>query len=489
MIGRGRAEEAEEVEQREEEERRKGRRRKRTMESAKKRLAEHLAAQATVVPTAPSAVVALLRELSQPVRLFGESEPARRERLRAFMAQHGVSFSSPLVPRPSSDAVTPAAGPGTGAEKFFYLGAPELAATRQALVPWTLERASKRLASARAIRQESDRPRLERFANRAEALKKTANFVAEVGGTRPLSSCAFSASGRLAVSDWSGAVKVWEEDEKKNGGGSETSALAVVWERSGAHGERVQCVAWTGETEKLLSCGADNVVRLWDTTREGKKTSAQGGGKTSAPLATFAGHTQRVNRVAAHPNGSLCVSTSFDATWRMWDLERQACLSVQEGHKKNTAIYGCAIHADGSLVATCGLDSLIRIWDIRSGCAIAALRGHVKSVMCAVFSPSAYHVLSGSDDNTIRIWDLRKRSNLYTVPAHSNTVTHIACADTDVFLSSSFDKTVKAWSGRDFSSLATLSGHSDKVTGCDVNARGNIASVGFDKTIRLWQPV
>ena len=42
-------------------------------------------------------------------------------------------------------------------------------------------------------------------------------------------------------------------------------------------------------------------------------------------LATLKGHTDRLGRIAYHPAGRHLGTASFDATWRLWDLETQAC--------------------------------------------------------------------------------------------------------------------------------------------------------------------
>lgn len=50
-----------------------------------------------------------------------------------------------------------------------------------------------------------------------------------------------------------------------------------------------------------------------------------------------------------HP--SLCLpSSSFDQTWRLWDVETQKELLLQEGHAGE--VFSIAFQGDGSLVAT-----------------------------------------------------------------------------------------------------------------------------------------
>ncbi len=36
-----------------------------------------------------------------------------------------------------------------------------------------------------------------------------------------------------------------------------------------------------------------------------------------------------------------------------------------------------------------------------------------------------YHFITGSDDHSIKIWELRRRRCIYTVPAHTNLVSHL----------------------------------------------------------------
>ena len=46
-------------------------------------------------------------------------------------------------------------------------------------------------------------------------------------------------------------------------------------------------------------------------------------------------------------------------------------------------------------------------------------------VLSVDFSPNGYQLATGSEDNSARIWDLRKRSCLYTIPAHQSLVSSV----------------------------------------------------------------
>lgn len=54
------------------------------------------------------------------------------------------------------------------------------------------------------------------------------------------------------------------------------------------------------------------------------------------------------------------------------------------------------------------------------------LEGHIKGVLATAFSPNGYQMATSSEDNTAKLWDMRKRSCLYTLPAHQSSVAHVS---------------------------------------------------------------
>lgn len=53
------------------------------------------------------------------------------------------------------------------------------------------------------------------------------------------------------------------------------------------------------------------------------------------------------------------------------------------------------------------------------------MEGHLKGILGVDVSPNGYYIASASEDNTCKIWDLRKRSCIYTIPAHTNLVSSV----------------------------------------------------------------
>ena len=303
-----------------------------------------------------------LRELSQPIKLFGESKPGRRERLRTFLSSNGLTEGMPqnvdLSKAASSSAAQNAA---KRTDQFFYPGAPELKESRKTLIGISLARAAKRLCDARDVSGSS--AKISARNEREEKFESLCNTASEIG-VRPFSCAEFGSNGDLAVTDWSGQVAVWRDGN-------------ILWQNPEAHSERAQHVAWGREDSILISGGADNLVRVWNSEN----------GKCESILK---GHQNRINRVVGFKSAELALSASFDGTWRMWDISQELNLATFEGHVG--AIYALAKHVDYSLVATGGLDGLVRLWDLRSGKSISAFRGHVGMVLAADFSYNGFHL-------------------------------------------------------------------------------------------------
>jgi WD40 repeat protein len=167
-------------------------------------------------------------------------------------------------------------------------------------------------------------------------------------------------------------------------------------------------------------------------------------------LQTFTGHSERLGHVDFHPSGHFFATTSFDSTWRLWDVETAAELLLQDGHAFET--YAVSFQGDGALVATGDFGGVAHVWDLRSGRRLWSALGHGKKVLCAAWSPDGYTLATGSDDHTVRIWDLRKRACAYTLPAHSSLVADVRFSPEtgEALATCAFDGRVKLWSTRDW---------------------------------------
>ena len=420
---------------------------------------------------------------------------------------------------------------------------PELIAARTKIVSFSLARSKQRLEQERMYRTQWQRKRTrmeaalldkevkdessgsgtpkdedeESFAYvtkvEAQALasyKSLRNFGLEgsqYGDARPISSIATARTPvanvpLVATGSWSGTIKLWD---------GSSSELQLVGQATMAHEDRIMGIATQPQPQQqqestlLATASIDLTAKLWkvqksdvvmedtDTataTRTTEPPSKANGDDSSFPfvmtqVAHLKGHAARLCSTAFHPSGEFLATTSFDHTWRLWDVETSQQILLQDGHWKET--YGVGFHPDGSLISTTDFGGVVQVWDLRTGKSISHFMGHAKRVICSEFSPNGFLLGTAGDDGTIKVWDLRKRKQFASVPAHSNIITQLRFDTEGEYLaSSSFDGTAKLWSTRDWKMLSTLKGHEGKVMGIDL-LKNSVVTCGFDKTLKLWK--
>jgi U4/U6 small nuclear ribonucleoprotein PRP4 len=281
--------------------------------------------------------------------------------------------------------------------------------------------------------------------------------------------------------------------------------LQKLGEKTMAHEDRIMGIAMqdhAGDDSSALICttSIDLTAKLWKVRKNDVFMSDEGDDGENQPSlkwniteqAHLKGHQARLCRAAFHPMKRHVATTSFDHSWRLWDIEtNQDALLLQDGHWKE--VYGIGFHPDGSLCATTDFAGVVQLWDLRTGKAIRHFLGHAKRVLNADFHPAnGFQLATSGDDGTIKIWDLRRRKQAATIPAHSNLVTKM-CFDPEggeYMASSSFDGTVKLWNTRNWKMLNSLQGHEGQVTGVDIlntNDFLSMVSCGFDKTLKMWR--
>lgn len=471
------------------------------------------------VPTLPNDVRMALRNLGLPVRLFGENLANVRDRLRMELAkleilkEQGGVIDDSLNDGQQEQKVEPEEEQVTK----YSRATPPLIRARELITKYSLNRAKERLAFERKFRLQIQRKRSrmsslavpdgsevkeEDYADvdrmdevcviKYKALRSYGLEGSQYGDARPISSICTSHQPHhgiplVATGSWSGTIKLW------NGSNLE---LNQVGEKTMAHEDRIMGAAmhqYDSTNTILATASIDLTAKLWkiqpDTS--GVAMAVDGEEKVSTftleEAAVLKGHATRLCRVAFHPMGHHVGTTSFDHTWRLWDIETGSEVLLQDGHWKE--VYGIGFHNDGSLCSTTDFGGVVQVWDMRTGKSICHFLGHAKRVLCAEFSSNGFQLATAGDDGTLKVWDLRRRKQFASVPAHSNLITQIQFDRHDgceYLASSSFDGTVKLWSTRDWKMLSTMRGHEGKVMGLGL-FQNSIVSCGFDKTIKLWQ--
>ncbi|KAF3360334.1 hypothetical protein VdG1_01294 [Verticillium dahliae VDG1] len=451
-------------------------------------------AASIAVPTDDGRVRAKLRELGEPVTLFGEGPAERRDRLRQLLA-----IQKELAGLEDGDVDMEDAGDQEDEEQeeeFYSRGGPDLLKARIDIAKFSLPRAKRR---AKFQKAEATIPLRTHVKFRKEIKEKLDAFElqgSQTAGDRHVSMTRLSPNGEIAaVGNWGGAVKLLEIPsltEKMNLRGHTNKISGLSW----YPGSTLPECNVSPDSVNLASGGAEGTVNLWSLNQD-------------TPLSTLQGHSARVCRVEFHPSGKYLASASEDTTWRLWDMETTAEVLLQEGHSRG--VYAVSFNSDGSLLASAGLDSIGRIWDLRSGRTVMILDEHIKPIHALDWGADGHRVLTGSADGWIKCWDVRKVQRTGGLGAHTSAVSDLRWfkglddpvdgvppgvdekgaplpKKSGTFLvSSGFDAKVKVFSADNWGLIQTLSGHTGPVASVDVSRDGKwIVSGGHDRTVKLW---
>ncbi|WP_433219974.1 helix-turn-helix domain-containing protein [Dactylosporangium sp. CS-047395] len=275
----------------------------------------------------------------------------------------------------------------------------------------------------------------------------------------------------------------------------------------------------------LAAAGADQTVRLWDTSVSPPRAGAALQGSTGALFA-----------LAASPDGRLLAAAGADAkvhVWRLGSLTHPEALPALDG--PGGTVYALAFSPDGQTLAAAGADHAVHLWHVDSagvlpvaslpdspavlqslawspdGRALAAgaadgavhrwdladparpahlapLTGHTGKVLALAYSPDGALLASGSGDATVRLWDAGP-GTAHGAPITGPTSWVNALAFTpagDRLLAGSSDRTVAVFevaSGRRLQSLH----HPAPVTALALTADGHgLATAGTDGYVRTW---
>ncbi|RKF65902.1 putative WD repeat-containing protein [Golovinomyces cichoracearum] len=455
------------------------------------------------VPTDDGRVRARLREMGEPMTLFGEGPGDRRDRLRQLLAiedESNVEFDDGDIKMEDAHQQSK----NEQEEEFYTKGLPDLLEARKDIARYSLPRAKIRLASQKL---ESSIP-LRTHVKYRKAIKERLQGIELYGsqtvGERPVSITRFAPNGEIiAVGNWGGGIKLLN-----------TPNMTEIKTLRG-HTDRVGGISWipdatlpgttvSPDSVNLASGGAEGDVHLWSLNKD-------------IPISTLKGHNQRVCRVEFHPSGRYLTSASEDTTWRLWDINTTTELLLQEGHSRG--VFSLAFNMDGSLLASAGMDSIGRIWDLRTGRTVMILEGHIRPIYALDWGVDGHRVLSGSGDGWIRCWDVRKVQPSGGIGAHKSVVSDLRWfkgfdgplsvdlpEDNQMtgilfdekgnrkpkksgtfIVSSGFDKSVNIFSADDWSLIQSLKGHTGNVHSVDVSKDGKwIVSGGYDRTVKLW---
>ncbi|ODV93533.1 hypothetical protein PACTADRAFT_52102 [Pachysolen tannophilus NRRL Y-2460] len=430
------------------------------------------------LPTGDDQVKLKLRELGEPIILFGEDKADRRERLIKLVLSN--EEYKDILMEDEEDEEDEEWETAIAEQEEYYEPVSEdeahcdrLYEARQFIADYSLAKSKQRLLKQKEFfKNFNEIENLKKRRLNNNFLQKFQLIGSNLIGDRALSVVKFSNDEQnqyIACGSWNGKVYLLDKEN-----------LTEKFVFSD-HDEKIGGLDWNPNLNsnlKLCSSGAEGNICFYSLNENNNRK----------PILNFEkAHTNRILKIQFHPSGKFLASCSFDKTFKIWDLEYSKNLYQQfNGHTKE--IFTISHHPDGSLLSSGGLEGIGRLWDLRTGKSIMTLEGHVKGIYSMDWHPNGYQLCSGSGDCTIKVWDVRMGKDYQTIPAHNKLISDLKISKDGLsMISSSYDGFINIFSWDNFIKVHSLKGHSDKVMSCDLNETSNyIVSTGWDRSIKLW---
>jgi len=223
-------------------------------------------------------------------------------------------------------------------------------------------------------------------------------------------------------------------------------------------------------------------VWLWDTG-------------TRSRIRQFIGHTNIVNMATFSPDGKYVVTTAYDNTVRLWNVETgtewrrftvdpdrvwQAVISKDTGALAAVGALKTGeiviwwwdpqsaaelrrltlpvtdsdslfaqLSPDNKLLAlTPGDGKALELWDAQTGLIIRRFEGVVPSVSDIAFSPDYKYLLTGGRDYIARLWDVQTGTQLHEFVGHQDFIRGLAFSPDGSYVLTggvAGDKTIRQW--------------------------------------------
>jgi U3 small nucleolar RNA-associated protein 15 len=148
-------------------------------------------------------------------------------------------------------------------------------------------------------------------------------------------------------------------------------------------------------------------------------------------------------------------------------------------------VYSGSFRNDGKLLVAGGEEGVVRLCDVSTKFVLRNFKGHEKAVHVTKFSPNNMHVMSASDDRTVRCWDMTTSEELIVLKGHKDHVRCGAPQSADVWITGSYDHLVRLWDVRTGESINILD-HGHPVESVLVYPGGGIIVSAGGPTVKIW---
>lgn len=197
-------------------------------------------------------------------------------------------------------------------------------------------------------------------------------------------------------------------------------------------------------------------------------------------------HGRYVNCVRFTPNGEKYITCGSDFKMFMYDGKTGDKLGMLGGDKAHDgAILSCSFVDDNQLL-TCSTDKTVKLWDIEANKAVTTFKmgTEVEHQQLGVLAQGD-HWISVSLNGQINYLDKNAPEKPSRVcSGHTVTITDLVVADADTFYTSSYDGRICAWNKGAATRYEGKGGHTNEVVAMGLDD-GKLVTIGKDDSVRL----
>jgi WD40 repeat protein len=261
-----------------------------------------------------------------------------------------------------------------------------------------------------------------------------------VGPTESVMDCCFSPCGTQIISaSMDGTLAMWNIED---GGADHGVTLRREPSYLEGHSDGVSSCCFSADG-KILSGSYDMTLKVWAKVHDNVDDSPW------HDIITLCGHTGFVNSGCFSPDSLTILSASDDATLKLWDAKTGKILTTLVcGNRVISTVTCCQFSPCGDSVLSASSDKTLRLWDVASHQCLQLFEGHADCIQCCCFSPSGALILSGAHDGMLHVWNVKTGEVVHTKAAHVENDLIWSCCfspEGECLLAGSTDSSLRLW--------------------------------------------
>lgn len=204
----------------------------------------------------------------------------------------------------------------------------------------------------------------------------------------------------------------------------------------------------------------------------------------TTPIRSFAGHTNQISMVNFSADGKRLVSSSYDQSVRLWDVDSGQELKIFEKH--TDWVKTVAISNDGEIIASGSLDHTAKVWDSKTGQEICSF-SEESIVQTVSISPNKQLLFTGTEAGIARLWSLETKKQLLSLGEHMTAVLTSSFSPNGNLVVGATGKSIYVWDVQTGDSLAHFESNKARVTQLRfLGDNKHIVSASEDGIIRVY---